>query len=263
MDMKSPINRVMSPTTGIPPLNLNNQNQQAKDAKAMRQSLASPPIDSAEYVPSAVRPFSPHPLSPPPSIVEAVPSAIDFGEFPIQEEASAQFTLINLSSDNVDYTITVKGTSAAASSSDNLLNVIHNAITNTSALTKSHENLSDKDRFREDSNRPTITFDEPRGAIQPLGQVTIKFRCKAATSGRQTHIILVRVNSSTVQISLKMNPSKPQYLKFPKLDPSGSSIGALDLGYCYVDSNKPYAKVVPLEIQSVHNVSDNNDGFLT
>jgi hypothetical protein len=50
-------------------------------------------------------------------------------------------------------------------------------------------------------------------------------------------------------ILLKMNALKSQYIRFPEL-PQPS----LELGHCYIDPGKVYAKVLPLVIESISKV---------
>ncbi|KAJ3290798.1 hypothetical protein HK104_006518 [Borealophlyctis nickersoniae] len=76
-------------------------------------------------------------------------------------------------------------------------------------------------------------------------------------TGRQSHSFVVR-NISTgheLPVTFKLYGIASTYLRFPSLPDPDAETPELDLGFCYVDPSKRYAKVIPFEAE---NTSEND-----
>ena len=98
----------------------------------------------------------------------------------------------------------------------------------------------------------SFTFDSIGGEIGAKETKRIYLKVTPRTLGRQSHSFLFTdmFCGRTVPITFNFFAIESAYLRFMSLDPF-SSCPELDLGICYVDAGKRFAKVAPLEVTNI------------
>ena len=103
--------------------------------------------------------------------------------------------------------------------------------------------------LNKDVPAPRVRFSHSDGYLTGMGRSRIDFTLQPMHSGPQTHTVMVQGRGGAeVSVQLQLRASQPRYLAFPDMKNAELPI---DLGYCYVDSNKKYSKVEPFRIQNV------------
>ncbi|KAI9139015.1 hypothetical protein BKA69DRAFT_705580 [Paraphysoderma sedebokerense] len=100
--------------------------------------------------------------------------------------------------------------------------------------------------------QPIFIFDNRKGSLSPRETRRVDFSVLPKFSGRQTHKFTIRrvqtEHDEFIPITISFYALHHEYLRFPRLMDSSTE---LDLGFCYVDPSKKYAKVVPLAVENV------------
>ncbi|KAI9092651.1 hypothetical protein DFS34DRAFT_583878, partial [Phlyctochytrium arcticum] len=157
---------------------------------------------------------SQRPPSPLPTLLSIDQPIIDIGNIKVNERKDCYFTLVNRNATALSYTV-------IPNPDDSDLQFSQGALVGT---------LDAKETRRVDF------------AIQPT------------TSGRSKRVIQIQ-NHSTQQddlmVTFNFYALSPNYLAFPALPDPLAGSGELDLGVCYLDANKKYARIVPYQVQNV------------
>ncbi|KAJ3175580.1 hypothetical protein HDU87_006077 [Geranomyces variabilis] len=146
-----------------------------------------------------------------PSLVVEVP-AIDLGNVKINERKECYFTLSNRSADELPYAVTLPSDSTCS---------------------------------------PTVADSTGTLAPQEVRRVDLQF--VPISLGRQT-ICVTACNVRTkaeAKVSISFYVVRKAYLSFPSLPDPLATSSELDFGYCYLDTQRKFARVVPYEIENI------------
>ncbi|RKO93087.1 hypothetical protein BDK51DRAFT_24729, partial [Blyttiomyces helicus] len=106
-------------------------------------------------------------------------------------------------------------------------------------------------------SQPAVGFPDPAGVLSIRETRRVDLSITPATTGRTTVTFAVcnLLTSLTVPVVFSFYTIAATYLRFPSLPDPNAASPELDLGNCYVDPAKKYARVVRLDAE---NVSDND-----
>ncbi|KAJ3156718.1 hypothetical protein HDU86_003942 [Geranomyces michiganensis] len=148
---------------------------------------------------------------PSPTLVVEVP-AIDLGNVKINERKECYFTLGNRSADDLPYVVSLPSDSTFS---------------------------------------PTVT--DASGTLAPQEVRRVDLHFEPTTLGRQTmHVTIHNARTKAeAKVSISFYVVLKAYLSFPMLPDPLSTSFELDFGYCYLDTQRKFARVVPYEIENI------------